>query len=212
MKSKPVIFLLLVAILISTSAFAQESKPAKTSDSAKSGEYDYIDNYLGTAKLSNLYNNSVGVRYSNISGYGLCMSTKFLDFYTVNISGMIQYTEYIKWNDLNKTKEIENQKDILYDFGVELRRDLITTKGTNIYALIGAYTSDFKNKDINNEKYESKYVVGIGFGLQWFFHKQFAGDLSLGYKFDNTNTQEGGQPSVERKTGIGVGIGAIFFF
>jgi hypothetical protein len=165
-----------------------------------------------TTRFVNLFENSVGVRYSNISGFGLTMTRRFFEDYTIRLSGMLQYNELIKWDDMTKTREIQNQKDILYDFGIELQRDIYTTNVTKVYAFLGGYLSDDKNKDTGNELFEKTLAAGVGFGFQWYVGKHFAFDFTIGYKFDNIDTEDNGKPSVERKTGVGVGIGAQYIF
>ena len=166
-----------------------------------------------TEKLSNLYNNGIGIRYSNISGYGLSYLRRFLDDYTVCINGAITYNEYEKWTDMSKTNVEEDTKNILYNFGIEFQRDLFVTTGTKIYGLIGMYYTDDDNKGQDNSGTVNKtFSIGVGFGFQWYMGKHVAGYFHFGYKFDNIDSEENNQPSLQRQTVVGFGLGMAILF
>ena len=58
----------------------------------------------------NQSDNSVGLKYSNISGYGINYTRKLNDKYSVSISGMIQYYEFMQWDDLSKNKDYKRSE------------------------------------------------------------------------------------------------------
>ena len=89
---------------------------------------------------------------------------------------------------------------------------MITTNNTKVYALAGGYYSTDDNGNTGSGVFESRYVIGIGFGFQWYFSKNFSGSIVAGYKFDNIDKEDNGKPSVERKTFIGAGIGLSYHF
>jgi hypothetical protein len=208
----------LLLLFVSTNLFAQEYRPIRNVDTTsnsvniiRSKSEQEFYNY-DTVKYANLFNNSVGIRYSNITGFGLSLSTRFLTYYSIRVTGYIQYSEYVKWQDLSKTIELENKKDNIYDFGVELRGNIITTTKTNIFVLLGGYLSEDKKKDTYSEIFENKWVLGTGFGLDWFWSEHLAVDFNFGYKFDYVDGQEDGQPSLNKKTNVGFGVGFSYHF
>lgn len=163
--------------------------------------------------IVNLYDNSIGLRYSNISGYGLNYGLRIFDSYSVIVSGMILYNENTVWEDMTKANVIKDQKDILYNFGIELQRDMFYTNNTRVYALIGANYSKDDNSELLSGTEISRYAVGLGFGLEWFLHERVSLNISAGYKFDSIDKIENKvQPSIERKTGLGIGGGVTFQF
>jgi hypothetical protein len=218
MKSVFAVILALFSFAIVSTTFAQDQKPTKTNETPEI--YQAHDNYtayevysaVDTVKYSNLYNSSMGLKFSTITGYGLSVSTRFLDYLSIGVCGVIQYSELMKWSDLAKTKVTEDQKDILYSFGVELRGNMFSTNKTNIYALIGASMGDDKTKNISEDKYTTTSTVGLGFGLQWFFSKRISGDLNVGYKFDYIEGLENGSPRLKKQTNIGFGFGLSYMF
>jgi hypothetical protein len=163
--------------------------------------------------IVNLYDNSIGLRYSNISGYGLNYGVRLFKSYSVIVSGLILYNENTAWEDMSKTKITRDQKDILYNFGVELQRDMFYTNNTRVYALLGANYLKDDNSQLLSGTNISRYAVGLGFGLEWFVHERVSINISAGYKFDSIDKIENKvQPSIERKTGIGIGGGVTFQF
>jgi hypothetical protein len=187
------------ALMFTPSLFAQEEKTDAEIVQVKQN-------------LVNQFDNSVGLRYSNISGYGLNYTRRIFDYYSICFSGIIHYYEYMQWEDLSKAKTTKDRKDKLYNIGVELQRDMLATNNSRIFALIGGYYATDDNRDTGDGVFESRYVIGIGFGLQWYFHKNISGNINVGYKFDNIDKEDNGSPSVEKKTAIGAGVGLSFHF
>jgi hypothetical protein len=208
------ILLFVFILLASTTLFAQVYRPIKNSDSTMNVSNLVNNDFYNydTLKYANLYNFSCGLKYSSISGYGINLSARLSKIFTVGFCGFITYSEYIQWQDMTKTKEIENEKDILYDFGLELRGNIITTTKTNIFVLLGGYISDDKNKNSYSEIYNKNSTVGVGFGLDWFWSSHFAADFTFGYKFDYIDMQDDGSPSINKKTNIGLGIGFSYHY
>jgi hypothetical protein len=203
------LFLILAAVLISSaSMYAQETKPPEIKPQVQKDEDTFPPD---TEKLVNLYDNGVGLSYSTISGYGLTFLRRFFNDYSVCLSGMITYNEYMQWSDMSKTKVVQDSKNNLYDFGLEIQRDIISSTRTKIYVMIGGYFSTEKNKDQSNDKVENIISVGTGFGFELYLGRHFAGTFHFGYKFQNTDDQ-GNTPSLRKETTVGVGFGALFLF
>ena len=200
------LFLILAAVLLSAlSMFAQVTKPQVIND------FDSFE--ADTEKIVNLYDNGIGLGYSTMSGYGLTFLRRFFNDYSIMLSGMISYNEKMRWSDMSKTKIEQDEKNNLYDIGIEIQRDIIKTNKTKIYAMIGSYLSTEKNKgQYSYNDVKNIISIGAGFGFQWYMARNFAGYFHFGYKFENTNKEQNNQPSVERKTTVGIGFGVMFLY
>lgn len=200
------LFVIFAAVLLSTSSmFAQDTYPPT--------KFDYDPFLLDTEKIVNLYDNGVGLGYSTMSGYGLTFLRRFFNDYSIMLSGMITYNEKMRWSDMSKTKIEQDEKNNLYDFGIEIQRDIIKTNKTKIYAMIGSYLSTEKNKgQYSYNDVKNIISIGAGFGFQWYMARNFAGYFHFGYKFENTDAEQNNQPSIERKTTVGIGFGAMFLY
>jgi hypothetical protein len=205
---KKFLIFLLTALIPILSIYAQEQKPEETIINQNPKPISLINN----EKYTNIYDNSIGLVYSTISGYGLTYWRRIFSNYSVCLSGMIMYDEYMKWTDMTNSKVEQDTKNILYDYGFEIQRDIFVSRDTRIYALLGTYLSNENNKNINNQKVVDNFTLGVGFGLQWFFHERSAFFFHFGYKFDQNNTEENNKPSLTKETKIGYGIGWSFFF
>lgn len=163
-------------------------------------------------KISCLYDNSIGLKYSNFSGYGLNYNRRFLGDYAVSLSGMAQYYEYQQWEDMSKSKLTSDKKDINLNFGIEFQRDLIISRNTRVYSLIGGGYHKTDNRNIKSGTNTYIYSVGLGFGLDWFVHERISGFFSLAYKYENIKREALLFPDEEQRTTIGVGVGLLFHF
>ena len=209
-SKKNVIYLLLLitaALFCSPSVYSQI-----TDDDDFIGSGRHSKSSADTEKLVNLFDSEIGLRYSNISGFGLSFSEKIFTGYYVTFSGMISYDEHQAWSDMTKSTITEDTKNILYNFGLEFQRDLFIFRNTKVYALLGGYYYVEDNKDQFNSRVTNIFTVGIGVGFKWYMDKHFAGFFHFGYKFDNSNTEDNNQPSLERKTNVGIGAGISYIF
>ncbi|MBK9247136.1 MAG: hypothetical protein IPM69_03255 [Ignavibacteria bacterium] len=163
-------------------------------------------------KFVNVYDYSIGLKSSNFSGYGVCISKNLSNEYVFQFTGMIDYNENIKWNDMSKSKETKNQTDILYNVGIELKRSIYSNENSFIYALLGSYYGTDNNKNLNSESNTSTLSLGIGLGGEWYVNKYLSGNFEIGYKFDNSDIIENTSPSIVRKTGVGFGVGFLYHF
>jgi hypothetical protein len=179
---------------------------------AQEVEEEQVNYFKSNEKISCLYDNSVGVRFSNFSGYGLNYTRRFLGSYAISLSGMAQYYEYQQWKDMSKAELTEDEKDIHVNYGIELQRDLIISQNTRIYALLGAGYLKIDNRDIEGGKNTYTQTAGLGFGLDWFVHERISGFFSLAYIYQNVKREAKTFPDEEKKTTIGVGVGLSFHF
>ena len=164
--------------------------------------------------------NSIGIRYSGISGYGLSMQRRFFDNYTFKFTGLIHYSEYIKGE--KDSSYHEDRKDILYDYGFEIQRDVFKTDGMRVSVLGGIYFSYEEEKDVgggvisSENFFKDKIVGGIGVSLEFYVKKALSVNFDFGYIFDNSEGEEEeggvGVPVTENKTQLGLGIGLSYLF
>ncbi len=207
---KRLFFIFTIAIISVVTLKAQDTLMPFTLDS---------DPFLAdTVKYPNLYDNGIGLSYSTMSGYGLTFLRRFLDDYSFMFIGFITYEEYTRWKDLSKTTIESDDKNINYDFGIEFQRDIIKSNRTKIYSMIGAsYTTETKKNQYSymsdfNDIDKKIFSIGLGFGLQWYMAKNFAGYFHFGYKFQNSEAIQDSSLSVERKTTLGIGFGVLWLY
>jgi hypothetical protein len=166
--------------------------------------------------IVNIYDNLVGVRYSNISGYGLSFARRFSESYEFLICGLAHYRQSKRWEDMSKRVITDENKDVLMDFGVELKRDFIKTSTTCIYGLIGTYYSDDTQKNSSpyygDETSNKNFSIGVGIGMRVFLDKRFSFNLNFGYKFDHTDKVSNNSPGLDEGTNVGLGAGIDFGF
>jgi len=167
-----------------------------------------------TEKTSAWMSNSIGMRFSNISGYGISYSKRFLENYTIKANGIVFYDEYIKGH---KDSIIQDTKNIIYDFGFEIQRDFYKSDNTRVYMLGGMYFANDQNKEewdglTSIDEYRDLIAGGLGVGVEFIFKKKFGINVDFGYKFDHSDGEEEGIPVEENTTMIGLGIGISYLY
>jgi hypothetical protein len=162
--------------------------------------------------IANLYKNSVGLQYSMISGYGLNYWRRLFGDFSICFTGVASYNEYEKWTDMSKTKILKQNRDNIFDIGVEFQEDIFISNNARIYASLGGYKFSESTRDADSQMDQVSYTIGIAFGYQLYFSKNVAGFGHFGYKFDHIDTQQNNQPSLEKKTNVGLGLGLVVFF
>ena len=156
------------------------------------------------------------IRYSGISGYGLSMQRRIFDNYTFKFTGLIHYSEYIK--GYKDSVNYEDSKDILYDYGFELQRDIFKSDAMRVSVLGGIYFSYEEEKDEGEgifspeNFFKDKIVGGIGVSLEFYVKKALSVNFDFGYIFDNSEGKEDDEPVTENKTQLGLGIGLSYLF
>jgi hypothetical protein len=161
-------------------------------------------------------NNTIGVKSSNITGYGFFYNRKISENFRIQFMTFAYYF----YNNANK----EEHKIWNYDYGFEIQRDLYKINNFRIFVLAGAYKSydhDTKNYPIEAEKEikNSSFDAGVGLSCEYFYQRFVIG-LDIGYKYyqenriiSEKNYNNGLEyPEVESKTKLGAGIGVGFMF
>jgi hypothetical protein len=150
------------------------------------------------------------------------------DNYTIKAGGIAFYDEYVKGH---KDSIIQDNKNIIYDYGFEIQRDIYKTDKTRVYALGGMYFS--KEQDKNQERsrvydpitstYTTELVTftddefdkaagGLGIGIEFTMHTRFAVNIDFGYKFEHSEGKESGIPVEQNTTTLGLGIGLSYLY
>ncbi len=163
--------------------------------------------------------NSIGVKFSNISGYGLSFSKRLFDNYNVKFCGIVFYDEYVKGF---KDSLLEDSKNINYDYGIELQRDVFKSESTRVYALGGIFVSKSQDREkersytglmiTNTDDDFDKLTGGIGVGVEFVTKKKLAFNIDIGYRFEHSDGKESGIPVEENNTMVGLGIGISYLY
>ncbi len=169
--------------------------------------------FLGYSKEFSFkdFNNFIGVKASNISGYGIYYAKSISDNYRVQGMGIAYYYKH--------EKESESETIINYDIGMEIQRFIYLAEDMRAYVLAGGYyyfDDDTETFTDEIQTINHSYNVGIGIGFE-FYYKRLVFNIDLGYKFfeDNLKTYINDvyeYPELERTTKVGAGIGVGFMF
>jgi hypothetical protein len=158
------------------------------------------------------FSNSIGIKSSNISGYGIYYNRKLSEEFKVQFMGLIYYY----YNAEDNTEH----KNLNYDFGFEIQRDISKITNFRVYILAGAYYyfDDDKLEDKVKKVYKINNSFNVGVGLAFEYSlKRFIFSFDIGYKFfedrkEITENDKKPYPVLERVTKIGAGIGIGFIF
>ena len=175
---------------------------------------------LNQEKRHDIFDNKVGLKASNISGYGLFYNKKVSDNLHLQVNGLLYYLNYEEGEDDKKTTVFN------YDLGIEIQRNIISDTNSRFYFMFGAYyfydreKNETKLADISEEEiFTNSYNIGIGVGFEYYFYKRIFVTAEIGYKFyeDRIKTLENGNevnksPILERVTKIGASIGIGYTF
>jgi len=118
------------------------------------------------------YSNVTGIRYSNFSGYGPYYERYFLKHYSVKLTGLLYYYEYVKGEDPDV---IQDEKNIFYTAGIGIGVS-VTIKTRFILELEAGYKLINKITTVGDDPVEfnsannfNKSQFGIGLGAGFLF-------------------------------------------
>jgi hypothetical protein len=162
----------------------------------------------------NQYYNSIGIKYSNISGYGIFYNRKLSESFHLQIMGLAYYFQ-------SKNNNFEHI-NFNYDFGLEIQRNIAIGDNYRIYFLAGGFyyldndEQKFKENSLDSVRLNHSFNVGVGLVGEYHYQRFFF-HFELGYKFFEdrieitvNNTQP--YPELKRMTKIGAGLGVGFTF
>ncbi|MBS1536827.1 MAG: hypothetical protein JST20_03660 [Bacteroidetes bacterium] len=163
--------------------------------------------------FDSLYN-AVGLKMSNISGYGFYYNRKVSDRVRLQAMGLIYYY----YNQSKSDNEIH--KNFNYDFGFEIQQDIYQSPSFRMFLLAGSYyyyDDDSKEKSTQSLlSINNSFNVGVGLSGEYLY-KRFVISFDIGYKFfeDNiviTEDSKRTYPVLKRTTKLGAGLGVGFMF
>ncbi|MFC2129836.1 hypothetical protein ACFLSQ_00220 [Bacteroidota bacterium] len=156
--------------------------------------------------------NSIGLKFSNISGYGFYYNRKVSENVRLQAMGLIYYYYNEEEGDLHINYN--------YDIGIEIQYELYKSENSRFYILAGGFyyfDDDLKEKS-SNKILEINHSYNTGVGIAWeYFYKRFIFGIDLGYKFfedriEITENDAPPYPELYRVTKIGAGISVGFVF
>ncbi|OGJ84792.1 MAG: hypothetical protein A2487_20025 [Candidatus Raymondbacteria bacterium RifOxyC12_full_50_8] len=157
--------------------------------------------------------NELGVRYSNLTGYGVAYQRNFLTHYYVRTTAWFKYYEYIKGKESMPIYEMRN--DITYNFGLDIQRNIIEENKYRVAGFIGGgYAIREKTSKSNvsdsivideGAKKQRLITAGLGGDIEYFFFPSVSVDLGVSYKFDYD--YQAIQMETTKETGLGTMIG-----
>ena len=160
------------------------------------------------------YNQSFGLKASNISGYGFFYNYKLSENVRAQLMGLLYYY-YNKEEETNEERTIFN-----YDIGLEIQLDMYKSKNSRFYSLAGGYY--YYDDDLMDYPSKKELIVNnsynFGVGVAWeLYYKRFILGIDAGYKFfaDNKEITENDvltYPEEYRVTKVGLGISLGFVF
>lgn len=156
-----------------------------------------------------MYKHTIGIKASNISGYGAFYRYKISKSVRVQASGIFYML------DSDRDNEVRDLSG--YTYGIEIQKDIVQRDMYRIYLLTGGFY--YHNDDkIENESHMIKdsWNYGIGCGLEYLFHRVTVGG-ELGYKYyydtgEKWNPTDEWRNFIQETTKIGAGLtlGVIF--
>jgi hypothetical protein len=160
---------------------------------------------------SEKFNNSIGIKASSISGYGIFYNRKLSDNFNVQLIGLTYYLYSMKSN-------VEH-KNFYYNLGLEIQNNILTANNFRLYLLAGGYYSldDDKKEGNGSKSYSLNHSFNVGAGIAGEYqYRRFILSVDLGYKFfeDRIDFTENDKsyPVINRVTKVGLGIGIGFVF
>ena len=160
------------------------------------------------------YNQSFGLKASNISGYGFFYNIKVSENVRGQLMGLVYYY-YSNEVETNETRTIFN-----YDVGLEIQLDMYKSKNSRFYCLAGGYY--YYDDDLKDYPETKELILNnsynFGVGVAWeLYYKRFILGIDAGYKFfaDNKEVTENDiltYPEEYRVTKVGLGISLGFVF
>lgn len=160
-----------------------------------------------------MYNNTIGLKNSNISGYGFYYNRAVTDDFRLQVMSLFFYYYRLADN--------EEHKNMNYAIGLEAQHNISKNEKFRLYMLVGLYyyfDDDLKTIDgVDKTLMLNKSMnTGVGLALEYYF-KRFIFSAEVGYKFyqDNKEITKNDNPPFpvrirETKLAAGIGVGFVF--
>lgn len=171
----------------------------------------------------------IGVRYSNLTGYGVGYQVNFLTHYYARGTAWFKYYEYIKGEPTDPFIKKSNK---IYNFGLDLQRNIISESKYRVFSMIGGgyaikeQVSKYKDELTPNPNNIDRRLItaGAGGGIEYYFSRNVSMDLGVTYKFDYLLNRDVLLPvelqtadkmttdETTKETGLGLNIGLNLVF
>ena len=166
----------------------------------------------------------LGIRFSNLTGYGVSYQYNFLNQYYARATAWFKYYEYIKGD---ASDPVRKKSDKNYNFGLDLQRNIIDESKYRVFGFIGGgyavrekiitrkgeLTPNLDNLD------QQLITAGIGGGIEFYFTKHISADLGVSYKFNYLLKKDVYTPAelrsydeTTKETALGVNLGMNLAF
>lgn len=161
----------------------------------------------------NSFKNTIGIKHSNTTGYGVFFNRRIGDNTSIQFQTM--YIYYFRLTD-----EFEH-KNINVAFGMELQQNIFKNDTYRSYFLAGGYYyfDDDEKKYAGSESNimnNNSYNIAFGLGFEYHYNK-FLFSAELGYKFYQDNKEitmhnKETYPALYRETKLAAGVSVGFIF
>jgi hypothetical protein len=166
-----------------------------------------------TQALAKARHNTLGVRYSNLTGYGVSYQRNLFSEYYLRTTAWFKYYEFIRGHESDLTYRMKT--DNTYNFGLDIQRNIIHENKYRVFGFIGGgyavrekggqYNADGVIVKDNGAREQELITAGLGGGIEFFFSQSVSADMGVSYKFDydyNANEQ-----ALTKETGLGTMVG-----
>jgi hypothetical protein len=170
----------------------------------------------------------IGIRYSNLTGYGVSYQKRFFDHNYIRLTGWFKYYEYLKGEEKDP---IELEKNNNYNIGIDYQRNIIEEERYRVFFFMGGgYAVVEKIKEHQRDSLRnpsnlenSLITAGIGGGIEYRIAKNLSADLGISYKFDYDLTkdvhykdaitnEDKYADELRKETGLGINVGLNVLF
>ena len=168
----------------------------------------------------------IGIRYSNVTGYGVSVQQRFLDNYYLRLTGWFKYHEFQRGTDENP---VEIRKDNLYNYGIDFQRNIICENRYRVFLFVGGgygvveevvkKGSEPDSAKNPNNKDQTLITGGIGGGIEYRLLKNLTTDVGISYKYDwdlqkdvYSEVDKKFDDNLRKETGLGINIGLNLLF
>lgn len=166
----------------------------------------------------------LGIRFSNLTGYGVSYQLNFLEQYYARATAWFKYYEYIKGDPSDPYRK---KSDKNYNFGLDLQRNIIAENKYRVFGLVGggyAVREKIYKKQgeltPNLDNLDQQLITGgIGGGIEFYFTNHVSADLGVSYKFNYLLKKDVYTPAelrsydeTTKETALGVNLGMNLAF
>ncbi|MBL8028401.1 MAG: hypothetical protein JNL74_18395 [Fibrobacteres bacterium] len=168
----------------------------------------------------------IGIRYSNVTGYGVSVQQRFFNDNYIRLTGWFKYHEFQRGTD---DEPIEVRKDNIYNYGIDFQRNIISEDKYRVFLFLGGgygvieeavkMGSEPDSVKNPNDRNQTLITCGIGGGIEYRLLKNLSTDVGISYKYDHdldkdvySEADKKYADNIRKETGLGVNIGLNLLF